>query len=74
VRPVSLTEKRRVGSNLDTLEHIRMPTCQHCGSHVTKDYVRVFAPDGEEAPRVCPNCQTMIRDGATVRRARSNRR
>ena len=51
-----------------------MPTCQHCGSHVTKDYVRVFAPDGEEAPRVCPNCQTMIRDGATVRRARSNRR
>lgn len=51
-----------------------MPECQNCGSFVTEAYVRVFAPDGIDAPRVCPNCQDKIRDGASVREARSKRR
>jgi hypothetical protein len=50
-----------------------MPDCQNCGSFVTADYARVFAPDGLDAPRVCPNCEDLIRDGADVRRARSTR-
>lgn len=50
-----------------------MPTCKHCGNHVTKRYARVFAPedienDGEV--RACPEC-TKLRDGADIRQARS---
>ncbi|SFL23580.1 hypothetical protein SAMN04487950_2969 [Halogranum rubrum] len=51
-----------------------MPECQNCGSFVTVDYVRVFAPDGLEHPRVCPRCEDMIRDGGSIRQARSTRR
>jgi len=51
-----------------------MPTCQNCGSFVTDAYTRVFTPDDEETPRVCPNCEDKIRDGAQVREARSTRR
>ncbi len=50
-----------------------MPECQNCGSFVTQDYVRVFTPDGIDAPRVCPRCEDKIRDGADVREARSPR-
>lgn len=50
-----------------------MPECQNCGSFVTVDYARVFAPDGMREPRVCPNCEDLIRDGADVRQARSTR-
>ena len=50
-----------------------MPECQNCDSFVTERYVRVFAPDGMEQPRVCPNCEDKIRDGAQVRQARSRR-
>jgi NAD-dependent SIR2 family protein deacetylase len=50
-----------------------MPECINCGSFVTDDYVRVFAPDGMENPRVCPNCEDMVRDGANVRKARAKR-
>ncbi|MFB6107857.1 MAG: hypothetical protein ABEJ82_03315 [Haloplanus sp.] len=50
-----------------------MPSCQNCGSFVTDDYVRVFAPDDMEKPRVCPNCEDMVRDGADVRKARAKR-
>jgi NAD-dependent SIR2 family protein deacetylase len=50
-----------------------MPECQNCGSFVTDDYVRVFAPDGMDHPRVCPNCEDMVRDGNDVREARAKR-
>jgi NAD-dependent SIR2 family protein deacetylase len=50
-----------------------MPKCQNCGSSVTEAYVRVFAPDGMENPRVCPFCEDKVRDGADVREARSVR-
>ena len=50
-----------------------MPECQNCGSFVTDDYVRVFAPNGMENPRVCPNCEDMVRDGNGVRKARAKR-
>jgi len=51
-----------------------MPECQNCGSFVTEAYVRVFAPEGLENPRVCPNCEDKLRDGADVRKARSKRK
>jgi len=51
-----------------------MPECNNCGSFVTERYVRVFTPDRVEQPRVCPNCEDKIRDGADVREARSTRR
>lgn len=51
-----------------------MPHCQNCGEHVTRAYVRVFAPPEEETARVCPNCEDLIRDGSDVRLARSTRR
>ncbi|ERG89815.1 MAG: hypothetical protein J07HX5_01987, partial [halophilic archaeon J07HX5] len=51
-----------------------MPYCQNCGSFVTTDYARVFTPNDTEKPRVCPQCEDKIRDGADVRKARSTRR
>ncbi|WP_199174753.1 DUF7563 family protein [Halegenticoccus soli] len=51
-----------------------MPECQNCGSFVTADYVRVFSPNDLENPRVCPRCKDKIRDGSTIREARSTRR
>ncbi|WP_336022412.1 DUF7563 family protein [Halobellus salinisoli] len=50
-----------------------MPECQNCGSFVSRDYVRVFAPENVENARVCPHCEDMIREGAAVRDARSRR-
>ncbi|WP_418281436.1 DUF7563 family protein [Halorubrum sp. DTA98] len=50
-----------------------MPTCQNCDAFVTRDYVRVFAPNGVERPRVCPDCEDLVRDGADVREARATR-
>jgi hypothetical protein len=52
-----------------------MPECQNCGEFVTEQYVRVFTPEASEAhgPRVCPNCEDKLRDGADVREARSSR-
>nr|WP_284731830.1 hypothetical protein [Halorientalis regularis] len=40
---------------------------------MTEAYVRVFAPETLDAPRVCPNCEDKIRDGNDVREARSSR-
>lgn len=51
----------------------RMPECLNCGAFVTERYVRVFAPDGYDQPRVCPHCEDVIRDGNDVREARSTR-
>jgi len=51
-----------------------MPECQNCGAFVTEQYVRVFTPTGNAGPRVCPYCEDKLRDGATVRDARSSRR
>jgi NAD-dependent SIR2 family protein deacetylase len=48
-----------------------MPECQNCGGHVTRRYARVFTPDGVENPRVCPDCEDKIRDGADVRNIRT---
>jgi len=48
-------------------------TCQNCGSTVTERYAKVFAPDASAGPRVCPNCEDLVRDGASVREARANR-
>ncbi|MGM0605451.1 MAG: DUF7563 family protein [Halobacteriota archaeon] len=50
-----------------------MPKCRNCGSFVTDQYVRVFAPPGSNDARVCPSCTDKVRDGATVREARSKR-
>jgi len=50
-----------------------MPNCLNCGSHVTEAYVRVFAPDGLDQPRVCPFCKDMVRAGGDIREARSVR-
>jgi NAD-dependent SIR2 family protein deacetylase len=50
-----------------------MPECQNCGSFVTEAYVRVFAPNGMDKPRVCPNCEDLVRDGNDVREARAKR-
>lgn len=50
-----------------------MPTCQNCGSFVTTDYVRVFTPNEIDRPRVCPDCEDLVRDGADVREARATR-
>lgn len=50
-----------------------MPECKNCGSFVTDEYVRVFAPEGLSDPRVCPSCDDKVRDGADVREARSKR-
>ena len=51
-----------------------MPECLNCGGFVTKDYARVFSPDGVNKVRVCPECPDVVRDGREVRQARSNRR
>lgn len=51
-----------------------MPDCGNCGSFVTRQYVRVFTPNELDQPRVCPNCEDIIRDGANIRQARSQRR
>ncbi|WP_264781928.1 hypothetical protein [Haladaptatus sp. T7] len=50
-----------------------MPECQNCGSFVTTAYARVFTPPDVTNPRVCPNCEDKVRDGANVREARSSR-
>lgn len=50
-----------------------MPSCRNCGGFVTADYVRVFAPNGADEPRVCPRCEDLVRDGADVREARATR-
>lgn len=50
-----------------------MPECQNCGSFVTETYVRVFAPNEMVSVRVCPNCEDKLRDGASIRQARSSR-
>lgn len=51
-----------------------MPTCQNCGSFVTKQYVKVFTPNSVDEPRVCPYCEDKKRSGGDVREARSKRR
>lgn len=50
-----------------------MPECLNCGGFVTEKYVRVFAPHGFTDVRVCPACEDKVRDGASVREARSKR-
>jgi NAD-dependent SIR2 family protein deacetylase len=50
-----------------------MARCRNCEAFVTDNYVRVFAPQGMETVRVCPNCEDKLRDGADVREARSTR-
>ena len=50
-----------------------MPECQNGGSFVTEAYARVFTPTGVDNPRVCPECEDKIRDGADIREARSSR-
>jgi len=44
-----------------------MPECQNCGSFVTDAYARVFTPTDQGEPRVCPNFEDKIRDGADDR-------
>lgn len=47
-----------------------MPDCQNCGAFVTETYARVFTPTEVAQPRVCPNCENKLRDGAQIRDAR----
>lgn len=51
------------------LPHITpsMPHCQNCDAFVSRQYARVFTPDGIANPRVCPNCEDKVRDGNSVR-------
>lgn len=51
-----------------------MPTCGNCDSFVTSQYVRVFTPDDHDQPRVCPKCEDKVREGGTIRDAKSQRR
>ena len=53
--------------------YTRMPSCQNCESFVTEQYVRVFTPEQFDRPRVCPNCEDKLREGAEIRKARSTR-
>jgi len=48
-----------------------MPNCQNCDSVVTESYVRVFAPNGMNQPRVCPNCEDKTREKGGVRTKRN---
>jgi hypothetical protein len=48
-----------------------MPTCNNCGSHVTKKYVKVFSDGG--GVDGCPNCPDMVRNGADVHKNRSKK-
>jgi NAD-dependent SIR2 family protein deacetylase len=48
-----------------------VPTCQNCESVVTESYVRVFAPNGMDQPRVCPACSDKIREKGSVREKRN---
>lgn len=49
-------------------------TCQNCGSHVSKKYQRVYTPEHEPAPRVCPACPDKVRESdGSVREVRSSR-
>lgn len=50
-----------------------MPHCQNCNAHVTIQYVRVFAPNGAEDPRVCPHCEDKVRDGVNIRETKAPR-
>lgn len=51
-----------------------MPECENCGSFVTEQYVRVFAPREMKTVRVCPKCPDLVREGdGTVREAHSVR-
>lgn len=50
-----------------------MPECQNCESFVTEAYVRVFAPNGMQTVRVCPNCEDKLRERGSIRKARSSR-
>jgi len=63
-----VTENKRYPS-----VHIRtgVPTCRNCDAVVTKSYVRVFAPNGMDQPRVCPNCEDKTRDKGDVRTKRN---
>ena len=47
-----------------------MAKCLRCGEFVTENYVRVFAPEGEDGPRVCPHCEDAVREGTGIRLAR----
>ncbi|SFL56525.1 hypothetical protein SAMN04487950_4238 [Halogranum rubrum] len=48
-----------------------MPTCQNCGSAVSKEYVRVFSLPSQESVRCCPNCD-LLREGTSVRESRGS--
>jgi len=42
--------------------------CQNCDSQVTARYARVFTPEDEDNPRMCPNCEDKVREtDGTVR-------
>lgn len=47
-----------------------MPECQHCGSHVTKRFVRVRLPEDMDQPMRCFECEShnRIRNGAAAGR------
>jgi hypothetical protein len=46
--------------------------CQNCGSHVSKQFVKVFEGADEGRPRCCPNCDDLVREGdGTVREKRT---
>ena len=51
-----------------------MQECQNCGSEVTDQYARVFAPPEIPGVRVCPHCEDKLRNGkGQVRKAKSPR-
>ncbi|MEF8774279.1 MAG: hypothetical protein V5A37_06135 [Halobacteriales archaeon] len=51
-----------------------MKQCGNCGSTITEQYVRVFAPTDRDTVRVCPYCEDLVRDGAETRPSHSPRR
>lgn len=47
-------------------------TCSNCGSHVSAEYVRVFAEDGETVD-CCPRCPDRLREQGRARDVRDHR-
>lgn len=51
-----------------------MPVCNNCGAHVTEDYWRVYAPEGQDGVGACPRCPDKSRDASGRPMETTNRR
>jgi len=61
--PKAFTDHGTAGGNLRE--------CGNCGSQLNPDFTRVMEPESESKARVCPHCDGKVRDGNSVREART---